>query len=245
MKITDLKLNEDNPRLIYGERMDKLMRSIEEFPKMLELRPIVIDENNVIIGGNMRYRALVKLGYTNIDKKWVLKASDLSEEQKREFVIKDNVSFGEWEMDILANSWEADKLDDWGFRSPAWGEVEDEDNTTTYTKKIDPPIYEPSGEKPEINSLYDEEKYVTLLEEIGASNISEEEKAFLKVAASRHIRFNYQMIANYYAHADKEVQELMEKSALVIIDFGKAIENGYVEVSKRLSDLFDQDYEED
>jgi hypothetical protein len=245
MKITDLKLNEDNPRLIYGERMEKLMRSIQDFPKMLELRPIVVDENNVIIGGNMRYRALVKLGYTNIDKKWVKKATDLTEEQKKEFVIKDNVSFGEWEMDILANDWEAETLEDWGFRSPAWGEVEDDDNTTNYTKKIDPPIYEPSGEKPVIDSLYDMDKSRALYAEIEGTDLSDEEKEFLKVATSRHIRFDYQMIANYYAHSDKEVQELMEKSALVIIDFGKAIENGYVEVSKRLSDLFDQDYEED
>lgn len=118
MKIKELIPNEENPRLIYGDRMDKLMNSIKDFPAMMELRPIIIDEKNVILGGNMRFRAIEKLGMKTIPDAWVKKASELTEEQKKEFIIKDNVQFGEWEMDDLANTWETDLLEEWGMKLP-------------------------------------------------------------------------------------------------------------------------------
>ena len=98
-KLSSIKPHKDNPRLIRDENFEKLKKSIIDFPKMLELRPIIVDENNVILGGNMRYKALKELGYKYI---YVLKASDLSEEQKKEFIIKDNVGFGEWEWILLS-----------------------------------------------------------------------------------------------------------------------------------------------
>ena len=110
-KLSSIKPHKDNPRLIRDENFEKLKKSIIDFPKMLELRPIIVDENNVILGGNMRYKALKELGYKYI---YVLKASDLSEEQKKEFIIKDNVGFGEWEWNILSSDWEEDKLKEWG-----------------------------------------------------------------------------------------------------------------------------------
>lgn len=114
MKITDIRLNEDNPRLIFGDKMQKLMNSIKDFPKMMKLRPIVVDNDGVIIGGNMRYRALLKLGYKEIPDEWVKRAEELTEDEKREFIIKDNVQFGDWEQDDLANNWNTEKLEEWG-----------------------------------------------------------------------------------------------------------------------------------
>lgn len=113
-----------------------------------------------------------------------------------------------------------------------------------YTHKIQVPQYEPSKEKPHIEALCDIKKYSKLIADINKSNVSEEEKRFLRFAASRHIVFNYAKVADYYAHASKEMQELMEQSALVIIDIDDAIANGYVKLSKRLSDIMEISGEE-
>lgn len=115
VKLSDIKLNEDNPRTITAKQMKRLVKSIQDFPEMTELRPIVVDENNVILGGNMRYRAMLQLGYEQTE---VVKVSGLTDEQKREFIIKDNVPFGEWDWDELANSWDAEELDGWGLAIP-------------------------------------------------------------------------------------------------------------------------------
>ena len=106
-----------------------------------------------------------------------------------------------------------------------------------YSKKIEVPQYLPNKEKPNIAELLDYEKYSKLLANINKSSVSEEEKKFLRLAASRHIVFNYSKIADYYAHADKEMQELMEQSALVILDINDAIANGYVKLSKDIEKL--------
>ena len=85
---------------------------------MMELRPIIIDENNVILGGNMRSNALKHLGYKELPAEWVKQASELTEEQKQEFIVKDNVGFGDWDWDILANEWDTEKLQEWGLDIP-------------------------------------------------------------------------------------------------------------------------------
>lgn len=115
MKLKEIKKNPDNPRVLKDDKFKKLLKSIEEFPQMMELRPIVVDENNIILGGNMRYEALRHLKKTEIPDSWVKKASELTEEQKREFIIKDNIGFGEWDWDLLANEWDVNNLDDWGL----------------------------------------------------------------------------------------------------------------------------------
>ena len=114
MKIKDIHINPKNPRYIKDDRFLKLKNNIVEFPKMMKLRPIIIDDTGMILGGNMRYLALKDLGYKDIPEGWFVKASELSEEEKEKFKILDNVPFGNWDYDILANEWEIDKLKDWG-----------------------------------------------------------------------------------------------------------------------------------
>jgi len=115
MKLKDIKPNPNNPRVLRDDKFQKLKQSIKEFPKMLSLRPMVIDENNVVLGGNMRLRALQELGFNDIDEAWVKQSSDLTEEEKKRFIIADNVSFGEWDWDTLANDWEVVDLEAWGL----------------------------------------------------------------------------------------------------------------------------------
>ncbi len=114
-----------------------------------------------------------------------------------------------------------------------------EEKDLTYTTKVNIPQYQPSTEKPDILSLCDQQKVLKLIDEINASNVSEDEKKFLRKAATRHYVFNYSRVADYYCHASKEMQELMEKSALVIIDFEDAIANGYVELSDFIKNLME------
>jgi len=115
---------------------------------------------------------------------------------------------------------------------------------TKYTSKIKAPIYEPKNVKPHILELFDKTKFDRLKIEIQNSSISEEEKKFLFISASRHIIFNYSKIADYYAHSSKEMQHLMERSALVIIDFEKAIEYGYVKLNEDITQHFLSEYDE-
>jgi len=125
MKLKDIKPNPNNPRVLRDEKFAKLKQSIQEFPKMLSLRPIVIDENKVVLGGNMRLRALQDLGYTDIDDSCVKYAKDLTEEEKQRFIIADNVAFGEWDWDTLANDWEVVDLEAWGLDIPQFDTVEE------------------------------------------------------------------------------------------------------------------------
>lgn len=240
--ISDLKLNEDNPRTITEEDFSKLLRSLKEFPKMMRLRPITVDENNVILGGNMRFRAIEKLGFKMIPAAWVQKASDLTEEEKERFIIADNVPFGRWDFERLANEWDELQLLDWGLKVDGW----DKGKTTgNYTRKVKSPVYEPKGEKPKLSALYLPEKEAQLLSDIEASSLPEEEKEFLRKAAQRHVVFDYSKIAEYYCHASPEMQQLMEDSALVIIDFDRAIELGFVEIAEKIESQFKEDYQDD
>lgn len=120
MKLKDIRPNPNNPRIIRDERFVKLKNSIEQFPKMMHLRPIVVDASGVILGGNMRLRALQDLGYKEIPDEWVKRADDLTEEEKQRFIIADNVGFGEWDFEQLANEWDAEQLSDWGLDFPVW-----------------------------------------------------------------------------------------------------------------------------
>jgi len=115
MKITDIHTNPDNPRLIKDDKFKKLVVSIKDFPKMMALRPIVVDDTMTILGGNMRYKALQEAGFTEIPDEWVKQAKDLTPEEKKRFIVSDNLPFGEWNWDILANNFEIKDLLEWGF----------------------------------------------------------------------------------------------------------------------------------
>lgn len=234
VKIGDIKVNTENPRSIKDSKFNKLVKSIKEFPEMLQIRPIVVNEENVILGGNMRYKACQQAG---LDEVYIIKAKDLSEDQQKEFLIKDNSGFGEWDWDILANEWDHQELMDWGVDLPALNSLDDDQ----YTTKIDSPIYETKIVKPKEKELYDINKYNDLINDINKSNISEEIKEFLRLAATRHIKFNYSKIADYYAHSEKETQSLIEDSALIIIDYDKAIEKGFVNVYNTIENLSEID----
>ena len=112
VKITEVKTNPNNPRLIKDDKFKKLVKSIKEFPQMLELRPIVVNDDMVVLGGNMRLKACKEAGLKEVP---IIKASDLTDEQQKEFIVKDNVGFGEWDWDVLANEWDAVQLEEWGL----------------------------------------------------------------------------------------------------------------------------------
>ena len=115
VKINELKTNPNNPRIIKDAKFVKLVKSIKEFPKMMELRPLIIDENNMILGGNMRFKALKQLEYTNIPKEWIKRANELTKDEIKRFIIADNIGFGEHDWDILANEWNSEDLVEWGL----------------------------------------------------------------------------------------------------------------------------------
>lgn len=235
--IGDLTFNPINPRKINETKINQLKKSLVEFPEMLKLRPIVVDSNYVVLGGNMRLKACMDLGIESIP---VVKAEDLTEDQKKEFIIKDNVSFGEWDWDIIESDFDIDLVQDWGLDVPIDEETEEE----KYTRKIKAPTYEPMNQKPKIEQLVDTSRMMELINKIENSDISDEEKQFLILASYRHIVFDYSKIADFYAHSNQQMQELMESSALVIIDYNKAIEEGYVRLSQTLSELYSEDHDD-
>jgi hypothetical protein len=123
LKINEIQSNVENPRIIKDSKFRKLVQSIKDFPEMLELRPIVIDENNLILGGNMRHKACIEAGLKEVPVKI---AKGLTTEQKQEFIVKDNVGFGEWDWDILSNEWQSNKLEEWGL--DVWQNYDDNVN---------------------------------------------------------------------------------------------------------------------
>lgn len=275
--------NAENPRTITTEKFQKLVKSLLVFPRMLTLRPIVVDETMTVLGGNMRLKALkhcvtmdedsirdilkedgrfTKGEISNLMKYWmdwrknptatIVNASDLTEAQKKEFIIKDNVGFGDWDTNELANKWDSLPLSDWGLDfeglnaglEPQDGESDD-DSGNNYERKIVAPIYEPQDGDVSLSDCYDTSKVDLLVSAINETEISEDVRLFLKVAAYRHAKFNYEKVADYYAKAPKEVQGLMEDSALVIVDIDKAIEDGFVKLSKDFLEQYGKEHGND
>jgi hypothetical protein len=115
VKTKDIIPNENNPRILKDDKFKKLVQSIKDFPEMLEIRPIVVNNEMMILGGNMRWKAIQEIGIKEIP---IIKAENLTEEQQREFLIKDNVGFGEWDWDALANDWNPEELNEWGLDVP-------------------------------------------------------------------------------------------------------------------------------
>ena len=149
IEISKLKLNPNNPRTINKSKFERLKKSITEFPKMLELRPIVVDEGFIVLGGNMRLQALKELG---IKETFYIQKEDLTPKEKKQFVIKDNASFGDWDWDALANEWETKELKDWGI--DVWQPE----------KEIDYSILDEVNLDDEIQTMYEQTKKSIILE---------------------------------------------------------------------------------
>lgn len=115
VKISEVKANPNNPRIIKDDKFAKLVKSVQDFPEMLDIRPIVVNADMVVLGGNMRFKACKEAGLKEVP---IIVAENLTDEQQKEFIIKDNVSGGEWDWDMLANEWEVEQLDEWGLDVP-------------------------------------------------------------------------------------------------------------------------------
>lgn len=139
VKISKIKPNENNPRLIKDDKFKKLVKSIKTFPEMLFLRPIVVNDDMVVLGGNMRLKACKEAGLKDVP---IIKAENLTEEQQREFIVKDNVGFGEWDWDIIANEWDSELLNEWGMdvwqpeEEPSYDDLIEEGKNKPATMKI-------------------------------------------------------------------------------------------------------------
>lgn len=214
--------------------------------------PVLIDPDGNIIAGHGRVLAAQKLGLEEVP---CIVAKDWTKAQKQAYVIADNklAMNADWDFHMLkleiGDLAEVKfDLDLTGFDGEeisdlfAIDKVEEDGLSENYSRKIEAPIYEITGDRPPVSELYDRTKADELIAEIDQASLPDEVAGFLKYAAERHTVFNFRNIAEFYAHADADVQRLMERSALVIIDFDKAVEEGFVKLSKQLLGLAGEEH---
>lgn len=259
--LRDLRENPDNPRTITDAQLEKLERSLLVFPAMMDLRPIVVDKDMVVLGGNQRLKALRAIAEMSEDEvyrlldtstdykaksteeryallerwnKWrddpsapVVKADTLSEGEKRQFIIKDNVGFGEWDVSALEKDWQASLLDEWGvddvdklFADP----VTPEESATAKLSNLEYSgmYYEPE-ETPRLTleQCVDTSKYDAKVRVIEESTLTEAQKAVMKLFAYRFLKINFEAVANYYAfNASAEEKRVIERLRMVLVDGG-------------------------
>ena len=240
VELSALRENPDNPQTVTEDEFGKLRDSMRRIHGFLRTRPLLVEEDGTIKCGNKRFRALVKNGVKVVPADYVRRLSDYTPEEVREFILQDNLQRGDWDVDKLLAQYSADELKALGGGFDeliAEFAAKGAESEFEYSSKIEAPQYNITGDNPELDDLYDTEKADALAKEIDEADVPKKVKAFLKVAAMRHVVFNFRNIAEYYAHADAKVQRLMEKSALVIIDFEDAIRNGFVVVSERMAAL--------
>jgi ParB-like chromosome segregation protein Spo0J len=240
LKTSDLIPYARNAKKHDASQVAKLAGSIREFGFT---NPVLIDRDNGIIAGHGRVMAAQSLALETVP---CIRLGHLTDTQRRAYILADNRLAeigGGWDEEMLKLELaDLAALDvdvaEIGFGAEDLAELEMEegknDLSKDYTHKIDAPVYEPKGEKPPIVELFNSERADDLLSKIEASKATEDIKRFLKTAASRHIVFDYGKIAEFYCHADKETQALMEDSALVIIDFKKALQLGYVKLKEEI-----------
>lgn len=248
--VKKLKFDKRNARKHDKKNIKAIKDSLVKFGQQ---KNIVAMEDGTVIAGNGTLQAAIELGWDTIDVHWTA----LNKEEAIAYGLVDNRSaeLAEWDDDNLKElleeldsagwdleglGWDAEDLSEILPKDADGNSLSEEDSA--YTKKIKAPVYEPKGPKPELKELFDLSKTLDLIKKIESSDLPKNEKEFLKYAAQRHIVFNYQNIAEYYAHSEKSVQELFEDSALVIIDFNKAIENGFVSISKEVAEAYESDY---
>jgi hypothetical protein len=246
--IADLSQDPANARVHPERNLAAITASLRRFGQQT---PIVIDKSNVVRKGNGTLQAAIAMGWDSID----CIRTELTSSDAIAYAIADNRTseLAEWDDDILAAQLnglladDPDLLDAAGFDEDELAAMLDEidgDGTTggiddTYTAKIVAPIYEPKGDRPAVSELFDNTKTLQLVADIKAADLPKEVAEFLMLAAERHTSFHFRNIAEFYCHADATTQDLMERSGLVIIDFDKAIECGFVHMTDRLGQLAD------
>lgn len=250
--LKDLKFDEHNFNTHTPEGMELLKKSIQENGYG---RSVLVDKNNNLIAGNGVAETAMKLGGAKTrfvevqgDELVVVKRKDLdiNTPEGRKMAYADNAVASanlKWNEEELARAKE-----EWGIVPEEWGKVQDADKAPkeNYTRKIEIPTYEPKSQvPPKINELFDKSKTEDLQKEIESVRLPKEIKEFLLMATYRHVVFNYENIAEYYSHAPKKIQELFEKSALVIIDINDAIKNGYVKYCKDIIEQYKNEHDEE
>lgn len=228
--IKQLKPYKKNAKKHPKEQVEKIANSIKEFGFT---QPVIVDKDNCVVAGHGRILGAKKAGMKEVP---TVALENLTEEQIKAYRLVDNkLNESEWDSVLLDEELqelkEVMKMDLFGFDL---GEKLEEEEKK-YTMKTNIPQYEIKGDRPELGELVDTSKTNELLRRIKESNVEDDVKKFLKLGAYRHLRFDYSKVAEYYAHADKEVQELFEDSALVIIDFDDAIAKGYVQLSEQVA----------
>lgn len=246
-----------NSRVHTDEQIAQIAASIREFGFV---NPIIIDDAMNVKAGHGRLLAARKLGL----KKVPCLKGEMSENEWRAYIIADNrlAEKATWDWTMLQT--EVQELIDQDFDITLTGfeesmfnslihqgefgepgaeneDKEKRDQENPYTSKTDKPLYEAKGAKPELKDLYDNFRALKLLSDIQASKLPADLKMFLTHAAYRHVDFNYENIAEYYCHSDKETQQLFEDSALVIVDYDSAIKNSWIKISKQIDELYNED----
>ena len=247
LKTADLVPYARNSRTHDEAQVAQIAGSIREFGFT---NPILIDAENGIIAGHGRVMAARKLG---LEKVPCIRLSHLTEAQRRAYVIADNklalnagwdeemlalelADLREMDFDLGLMGFDADEIE------AALNPPEPSDGLSDdYTHKVDAPVYEPKGDKPPIDELTNQDRAKELIKAIKAANLPPDVSEFLITAAARHVVFDYGKIAEFYCHADKTTQELMEDSALVIIDFKKAMQLGYVKLKEEIADALESE----
>lgn len=235
--LESIKEYENNPRN-NEEAVEPVMESIKQFGFLV---PVLLNKDNIMIAGHTRKKAAKKLNMKEIPCIYI---ENLTEEQIKAFRLVDNktAEFAEWDIEKLEK--ELVEILDLDMSLFGFGEESDFIDDLVddkYTLAVNIPQYEITGDCPSFEDMLDTDKSKMLIAEIEQSSVSEEEKRFLIAAAQRHNVFHYRNIAEYYAHASGEMQQLMEKSALVIIDVDNAIANGYATLKSDVLDMMEDD----
>jgi hypothetical protein len=240
-----------NARTHSDGQVAQIAASIREFGF---INPVIIDGQGGIVAGHGRVMAARKLGLIEVP---TLEVSHLTDAQRKAYILADNkltlnagwdvdllkvelTELGDAKFDLELIGFSLDELAELFDRKPV---AANEDRLSeNYSRKIEAPIYEITGERPPLSALFDRAKADALITEINKAGLPDDVAEFLCYAANRHVVFNFRNIAEFYAHADERTQSLMERSALVIIDFNKAIEEGFVRLTSAVSDQYTRDY---
>jgi hypothetical protein len=240
-KLDLLACDPANVRLHDGRNIDAIKASLSRFGQQ---HPLIVDGDNIIRAGNGRYVAMKALGWTECD----IVRTHLNGAEATAFAIADNrtAELATWDDAALMQQLKAIAAEDETLRDAAGydakelealGADTEAQADNPYTAKMELPIYQPTGECPPVSALMDRAKTLRLLESIAKADMPDDVRDFLASAAERHTVFNFSAIAEYYAHASADMQRLMEDSALVIIDFDKALENGLIHITKEMGML--------